>query len=847
MKLENLFFKYFFSSFLISIILCLLVVIIFLATFTFDKLDKRLRKKIIDLERNYSKIIINSANILTLNYFMKYQADLNEQIIFYKNKANEILLSENEEELNTEFLKCLITLNSSICDYETEKLKSAFWLYDNYTSDENLDEHKEVKKQLIAYSHIIQNINAIHESKRPNTFAYFFYFEKTELYISYPILDGCNFDYLYYFTSPYSAEQRCVDDKGEPYEIFKLKCEKYFKNMMKAKNNIFDKNYLSQNKTIFITNLYHSGDYNFIYEEKEFTMCIEFDDPITKGKGYACVDAFYTDIIKTLEELNLKLPGFFFLSNVGFSNLLYYPQGTSIPKSSTEQIYNWDVDYILSEKVFFRDNIDIILTSNYINNIKNIFEEFYEDGKSPKNQKFNYNEEEFKYSMYPIIFKNLEDKNEHVMSIIYIYNDRLFLEKLADYSNSKIIMIITEIIIFLVFGYGLLYIINLTFDTLTKYIVIPVKNVNYMMKGINIGGKNRLQYLEFLKKEHEKIIEKLENYSFQNLKDNNKENKNINESKNDSLNKNNNENDFNEKDKLIDEENKQKKDKNKISDIIKKYDEETDFIEKEINFYDFDEQLLQYRPYEISHLVKSLMELKDAKNFTSKDREAKNIINYAYSEKIFRNFQNKEGSIICHSNIGNLQSQLLKYDKAIYHLALSLEDNQLKKYLNQNLTDEFDEDDSLLNKISIYFNKNKKIVKNNILAEKQMNNSKNNFSQQKIGILINIRYCRLIHAYYKFFKNLKKMKAIKNEKITGQFMNKKFHNINYYHKVLIQFIYLSYVKNDFIKIGESINDYIEFLIKFKFKTSLEDKYFLKINNIMKFIIHKLPSYFFFFY
>ena len=128
-----------------------------------------------------------------------------------------------------------------------------------------------------------------------------------------------------------------------------------------------------------------------------------------------------------------------------------------------------------------------------------------------------------------------------------------------------------------------------------------------MMKGINIGGKNRLQYLEFLKKEHEKIIEKLENYTFQNLKDNNKENKNINESKSDSLNKSNNENDYNEKDKLINEENKQKIDKNNISNIIKKYDEETDFIEKEINFYDFDEQLLQYRPYEISHLVKSLM------------------------------------------------------------------------------------------------------------------------------------------------------------------------------------------------------------------------------------------------
>ena len=199
--------------------------------------------------------------------------------------------------------------------------------------------------------------------------------------------------------------------------------------------------------------------------------------------------------------------------------------------------------------------------------------------------------------------------------------------------------------------------------------------------------------------------------------------------------------------------------------------------------------MLQYRPLEIDYLTKSSMDLKDAKAFTSKDREEKNIINYAYSEKVFRNFQNKEGSIICHSNIGNLQSRLLKYDKAIYHLALSLEYNQLTKFLDQNLTDEFDEDDSLLNKITNYFNKEKKLIKNNILVVKQMKNSKSNFSQKKIGILINVRYCRLIHAYYKFFKYLKKLKLIKDAKMIGLFMNNKFHCINYYHKVLIQFIY----------------------------------------------------------
>ena len=94
------------------------------------------------------------------------------------------------------------------------------------------------------------------------------------------------------------------------------------------------------------------------------------------------------------------------------------------------------------------------------------------------------------------------------------------------------------------------------------------------------------------------------------------------------------------------------------------------------------------------------MDLKEAMIFTSQDREVKNIFNYFYSENVFRNFQNKEGAIICQSNIGNLQSQLLKYDKAIYHLSLSLQDSQLKKFLTQNLSDQLDEDDSLLNQIS---------------------------------------------------------------------------------------------------------------------------------------------------
>ena len=348
-----------------------------------------------------------------------------------------------------------------------------------------------------------------------------------------------------------------------------------------------------------------------------------------------------------------------------------------------------------------------------------------------------------------------------------------------------------------------------------------------MLKGINIGGKNRLKYLTHLHKKRDENLEKLESI-FLNVKKEDKDNK-IDETANYLLVNSDNNKENSKSDLKI-------KEKNSIIGKIKAflnfskiYDEENDFIEKELDFYDFDEQLLQYRCKEITYLINALIDLKDAMILTSKDRKLENIIDYSYSEATFRNYKNKEGAIICQSNIGNLQCQLLKFDKAIYHLALSLQDNNLKRFLNKNLSDEFDEDNSLLNKIFYAINKSKNKTKTNSLYDKQMNNSKINFSQKKIGILINTRYCRLIHAYFMFFKNIKKLKKSNDYNIVSRhFMNTLFHTINYYHKILIQYIYLSYIKNDFVKIGESILDFIEFLIKFKFNTSKKDKYFLSI-------------------
>ena len=117
------------------------------------------------------------------------------------------------------------------------------------------------------------------------------------------------------------------------------------------------------------------------------------------------------------------------------------------------------------------------------------------------------------------------------------------------------------------------------------------------------------------------------------------------------------------------------------------------------------EELLQYRPVEIDRLVQSLLNLKSALILTSSDNDVNHIIDYSNSEYIFNNFKNREGSRMCQSNIGNLQSQLLKYDKAIYHLALSLENIELKKFLSYTINDELDDSDSLLHKIEMSYRK----------------------------------------------------------------------------------------------------------------------------------------------
>mgnify|MGYP006873018115 CR=1 FL=1 len=840
MKLENIFFRSFFYPFLISVLMSMISVTYFLVKFTDNYIDKRTGKNVVDLEKKYAKININSVNKILTTLLLKIQMSLNEQILYYQKLGNRIKDLTNHKV--NDYLKCLLDIDDEFLIKNREKLKYiGFWFIDNNITTETLQDDSFAKLQLIVFSNIIQNVYATLEAINTLVPYYYFMFDKTDLFINFPI----EFDYLQDNLNVYTNFEDnpawCTDSNGEVYKVYKFKCREFYVNFQKSKQKIFDMNFSDQeNKTIHLTNPYK--DLGQINNPNIFTMCIEFNDPISNGNAYACADIYQDNLIFSFDNLNSKLDGYFLISLVGLNKVFYYPQLDDFSRTPAENIFRWDRKFYLKEKTDFINNVQNLITSNYkkylIGNNNVFYDEIKINGVNTSEQYFYFNGEKFYFSLFPVVLENIKGYSEHILSIVYFYNNNLYYDKLKSYQSNSNIKIILEILLFAIFGSGLLYLIVLTFNTLAKYIVIPIKNVNYMLKGIHIGGENRIDYLDFLKIKQSENLEKLEKiYFYKDKKNKNEMNdynsidNNDNDNKLDDfkeeyhLNKNNdiiqqnmkNLNDFEFNGEII----------NPKEDYNKKYDKESDYIEKEINFYDFDEELLQYRPLEIDRLVKVLLNLKGALLVTSSNNQIEKIINYSYSEGIFRNFKNKEGASICQSNIGNLQSQLLKYDKAIYHLALSLQDDKLKRFLSRVLSDELDESDVLLQKIYITYNKDKNKEKENKLVEKQQNNSHNNFSQKRIGMLINSRYCKLINVYFKFFSVIKKSNI---EVLSGQFMNTNFHTINYYHKILIQYIYLSYMKNDLVKIGESILDYIEFLIKFKFKLSLHNRYILNIHN-----------------
>ena len=897
MELFKKFFNNLFYPFLIGIIITVIYVIVIINMITFKKIDLKTSHNIISLEKKYSEIIINTVTILFLNDLLKIQLGLQQQISFYteiikkfKNsnfqnlKIQDYLYNYYElKEMN--FTQ--INIDSDIKD-EIRNVTDFYslWFVDKYTNKQNLtNKNTTLYKQLLIYSYLIQSIYSFREPMSDYLTAIHFYFQSTNLYISFPynknmILEEAN-------NPPW-----CTDRNGNLVTIFNFKCYHYYELIKLTDYNLFDLNTKEQiNRKIFIFNLKRNIS---SYFDENYIMCIMFNEILTPYEAYICADLNNVKLFNIFEDFNKLLKGSFIITSVGFKSMFFYPLIKKRNYNSiSELIYMWTETYYLKEKIDFIKNIQRKLTSNYYKYID--FEKIRDDPMelfkpvklNDVNDYFYLHGEKIYYDIYPILLENDNKEYEHVLSIIHLYNKTLYYENMESYHNYSNYDILFELILFCLFASFILQAIILTMKTLAKYIVIPIKNVQYMIKGINVGGVNRIEYLNYLKqKQEENIVQLKKNYEIEKFNEENNNLKNLNYATSTNMNSfienitqnetktkdisntniNREKDDNNERDNnftitklkrettdlIIEKENREilhKLNKNEmgknstnILNFEEQFDKGCEKLEKELSFYDFNEEFLQYRPLEINQLEKSLLDLKNSLLLTSKDNKPDKIIEYSKSEEIFNNFKNKNGIKICQSNIGNLLSQLLKYNEAIYHLVLSIKNPYLKKYLSKSIKDEFDEKDNLLNLIDQTYNKNNKSEYKNKLVLRQQNNSHNAFPQKEIHKYINERYNKLVFIYSKFFNMLKKSDNLELE-LSGLFLHKYYHTINYYHKILIQYIFLCYASSDLIKIGESILDYIEFLIKYKLRP--QDPYRKNSNNNLKNIdyFEKIISWF----
>ena len=915
MRLEDKFFNSFFYLFLIGVFISIIIVSSILLYYSKDFLDKNTSANVYFLEKKFAESNINIMNVLLSNLILKLQVSLQEQITFYENTAKEImnipteyLNFKNKEVYNLHELRNF--MNSSYSEFKKRLPFVGFWLLNpSVRTIDKLDNR--MKKQYYAFSLMIQSMYSIINEQNEILKNVYFLFEGTELYLGYPFTYFNSWNFLEIFDKT-SSPAWCTDVRGEIITYYKYRCRPFYTDIMNAQKESSDLNWKDQTgRTIFVTSPYPQfGDNS---TESVFSLCIKFHDIIANNTAYICGDSEDHTLFSAFDNINNKLNGYVSIISVGFNKAFYVPQILSgqYTKTLGEFIYRIDNSYYLEEKTNFMQVVQKYLTSNYIKKIEetmiekepmNFFDELIINND---NQFIFKNNIKYNYCLYPIVIENMDKNYEHVLSLIYIFSNNSYYNHILDYQSDSYRKLIFQIFLYIFFVLVLLYIISLSFKSLAKIIVIPIKNIHYMLEGINIGGEYRLEYLNDLRKKQEDNLIKLNKINLKMIQNNKakmslnldelishenkekekpKEKEKLNNKKepkrflSDSKNLNSSKIKKEEKKVMIDSIKGEKSNgdfklkraftrttleieklnsssikelDNTIEEIDstnnninlefdeefidtninyeKKYDSDGIMIEKELNFYDFDEELLQYRPHELNNLVQSLLNLKSALILTSKNQNAENIINYTNSEYTFNNFKNKVGSRMCQSNVGNLQSRLLKYDKAIYHLALSLQNVQLKKFFSSNINDELDESDSLLYKIERNYKKNRKEKETNKLIKKQQREKKINFPQKIIEILINSRYNKLIHIYYKFFSFIRK-NNFNYEKLGEFFMHTNFHTINYYHKILIQYIYLCFVSNDLVKIGESILDYIQFLIKFKLKISEENSFIMNIYN-----------------
>ena len=444
MELFNKFFNNLFYPFLIGIAITIIFVVIMVNINTFNAIDLKTSKNIISIEKKHSKININTISIILINDLIKVQLGLEQQILFYNEFAskfnNSYFSTQNIQDYlyNYYELKKMNLTEINVNRNETDSMRNitdfySVWFVDQYTTSKNLTKNTTLYTQLLIYSSLIQSIYSFRTSISEIVTGLHFYFESTNLYISFP-----------YKETRILNDSRnppwCTDENGNLITVFNFKCFFPYELIKLSEDSIFDANNKDQPyRKIFIFNTKRNIS---SYLDNNYIMCIKFKDKLTNNNAYICADLSNNKLFKTFEDFNTQLKGTFIITSVGFQSMFFYPfifQRNY--QSFSELIYTWSKTFYLSEKTDFIKNIQRRFTSNYIKYInlesikKNQMVLFNSVEQPDGNNYFYLKGEKLYYDIFPILLENYDKEYEHVLSVIHLYNKTLYYENMKSYYN----------------------------------------------------------------------------------------------------------------------------------------------------------------------------------------------------------------------------------------------------------------------------------------------------------------------------------------------------------------------------------------------------------------------------
>ena len=216
MKLEAQFFHFFFYPFLIGVACSSIIVIVCSLIFSNNYLDKITGNNIVELGKEYTKININSISELLVTRLLKMQLSLTELILLYQKLSNKLKTGNPnlDRKINEEFLICVLDLNDTLKETFNQSYNMAYWILDLETNLAKLKPNSIEENQLIAFSKMMQNVYSVYYSTNYTGSNFYFYFESTELYISFPLSYDIQNGFITEITNYTDNPVWCTNDKG---------------------------------------------------------------------------------------------------------------------------------------------------------------------------------------------------------------------------------------------------------------------------------------------------------------------------------------------------------------------------------------------------------------------------------------------------------------------------------------------------------------------------------------------------------------------------------------------------------------------------------------------------------